>query len=208
MEYVANDSSLAGEEGEEFPEPNATVSEDAQTVQEAEEEIQEPEAAASDAETSSSSEEDEESQVSSRIVDTAAGDEQSASTSGAQQGSRKKQKPGWMTSGDFVCVADAESTPTEDPQTFEAAMSSAEKDQWMAAMQSELGSLSENKTWSLVPRPVGGKVIGNRWVLRKKEQVGGKIRFKARLCAKSTRRNWNGVKRIFRYLPSVRKRKA
>lgn len=72
----------------------------------------------------------------------------------------------------------------ETPETFAQAMETVEKDQWTIAIRSELASLEENETWELVERPKGVKIIGTRWVLRKKEKPDGSIRFKARLVAK------------------------
>lgn len=38
--------------------------------------------------------------------------------------------------------------------------------QWMKAIQEELDSLEENKTWELVERPADTNIVGNRWVFR------------------------------------------
>lgn len=56
---------------------------------------------------------------------------------------------------------------------------------WKAAMNEEMRSLQENKTWELVKRPGGKKVVGCRWVFTVKYKSNGEIeRFKARLVAK------------------------
>ncbi|KAJ8774967.1 hypothetical protein K2173_019971 [Erythroxylum novogranatense] len=52
-------------------------------------------------------------------------------------------------------------------------------------MKDELAALERNKTWSMVPLPLGHKAIGCRWVYKIKYNFDGSIeRYKARLVAK------------------------
>lgn len=52
-------------------------------------------------------------------------------------------------------------------------------------MEAEYGTLIENGTWILVPRPINKKILSNRWVFRTKKTHEGKIdRYKARLVAR------------------------
>lgn len=52
-------------------------------------------------------------------------------------------------------------------------------------MNAELEVLKDNKTWSLVPLPVGKKPIGCKWVYKIKYKSDGMIEcYKARLVAK------------------------
>jgi hypothetical protein len=52
-------------------------------------------------------------------------------------------------------------------------------------MQSELQALDQNKTWNVIPLPVGLKPIGSKWVYNIKRKADGSIeRYKARLVAK------------------------
>ena len=53
----------------------------------------------------------------------------------------------------------------------------------MEAMAEENESLSKNKTWELTKLPKGNKLIGCKWVIKKKETISEKEgeRFKARL---------------------------
>ena len=56
----------------------------------------------------------------------------------------------------------------------------------MEAIVEEMESLNKNKTWEYSELPKGKKLIGCKWVFRKKEAVSEKEeeRFKARLVAK------------------------
>ncbi|CAM8907644.1 unnamed protein product [Rhodiola kirilowii] len=69
-----------------------------------------------------------------------------------------------------------------EPKTVQEAL----KDPyWIQAMQDELHQFERNKVWRLVPRPENRKVIGTRWILRKKMNSEGEIvRNKARLVVK------------------------
>ena len=70
------------------------------------------------------------------------------------------------------------------PSNYNEAITSKEKDSWQAAMQDEMNSLYENKTWVLVEKPKDKKVINNRWVFVKKLNPDGTERYKARLVIK------------------------
>ena len=53
-------------------------------------------------------------------------------------------------------------------------------------MMEEMESLHRNETWVLVKRPKGIRIVGCKWVYRKKEGIPEveTTRFKARLVAK------------------------
>jgi hypothetical protein len=73
-----------------------------------------------------------------------------------------------------------------DLTTFQEAVNSQEKRRWVGAMAEEMESLHENQMWELVELPERKKVIGCKWVFKKKavvsEERGEKV--KARLVAK------------------------
>jgi len=75
---------------------------------------------------------------------------------------------------------------TEEPRTVGEALTGKDKTEWKLAMQEEIDSLAENKTWELVPTPTGQKLVGSKWIFKLKEGIPGveKPRFKARLVAK------------------------
>jgi len=70
----------------------------------------------------------------------------------------------------------------EEPASFKE----AEKDEcWRRAMEAEMGSIEENKTWCLVDLPPGHKPIGLKWVFKvKRDEHGAIVKHKARLVAK------------------------
>lgn len=63
---------------------------------------------------------------------------------------------------------------------------SAQKDpRWVAAMHEEIAALYQNQTWTIVPRPSDKKVIGCKWLYKRKSKSDGTIdRYKARVVAK------------------------
>ena len=48
-----------------------------------------------------------------------------------------------------------------EPMHFKDACRSADKNQWMIAMEEEMNSLKTNKTWDLVPLPPNQKALKN-----------------------------------------------
>jgi Reverse transcriptase (RNA-dependent DNA polymerase)/gag-polypeptide of LTR copia-type/Integrase core domain len=72
-----------------------------------------------------------------------------------------------------------------EPKTYNQAMKCPDKINWILAMEEELRSIEDNKTWSLVDLPKGREAIGCRWVFKIKQNgVSGKLTYKARLVAK------------------------
>lgn len=70
----------------------------------------------------------------------------------------------------------------DDTVKFEEAV---KLDKWRKAMESEIESIEENKTWELVELPENAKVIGVKWVFKTKLNEKGEVdKFKARLVAK------------------------
>ena len=73
-----------------------------------------------------------------------------------------------------------------EPSNYREAVSSENSAQWSIAMSKEIESLHKNRTWELVKPPKGQKIVGCKWVFKKKEGTIGveAPRFKARLVAK------------------------
>lgn len=73
----------------------------------------------------------------------------------------------------------------EEPTSYEGAIKSQHRKQWLNAMEEEIRILEKTSTWSLVDLPPGRKAVSNRWVYRVKRNADGRInRFKSRLVAR------------------------
>lgn len=73
-----------------------------------------------------------------------------------------------------------------EPSSYNEAVTCDESAQWAIAMSEEIESLHKNHTWELVKPPSNQKIVGCKWVFKKKEGILGveATRFKARLVAK------------------------
>ena len=70
-----------------------------------------------------------------------------------------------------------------EPRSFAEASRTLEASKWREACETELETLSD--TWDLVERPENRKIIGNRWVFKRKRDAEGNIvRYRSRLVAK------------------------
>ena len=73
----------------------------------------------------------------------------------------------------------------DEPTNYEEAMMSPDSHRWLEAMKSEIGSMYENKVWTLVDLPDDRRAIENKWIFNKKTDAHGNvIVYKARLVAK------------------------
>jgi hypothetical protein len=87
-------------------------------------------------------------------------------------------------SGEEVMMAFV-STFDGTPETYEDVLNSPDKDEWMAAMEREMKSITNAQTWTLTDLPEGRKPVKCRWVFRKKYDSKGNVtKYKARLVAK------------------------
>ena len=65
---------------------------------------------------------------------------------------------------------------------------SLESEKWLEAMKSEIGSMYDNKVWTLMNILEGRKAVENKWIFKKKTYVDGNVTvYKARLVAKGFR---------------------
>ena len=77
-------------------------------------------------------------------------------------------------------MASAMFIDSRNPDLFQEAIASDDAKHWKEAMDDEMSSLIENKTWELVNLPPGRRVIINRWVLRVKTNPDRSVdRYKA-----------------------------
>ena len=78
-----------------------------------------------------------------------------------------------------LCAAE-----TEEPKTMNQAKKRPDAQKWMKAAQDEMDSLLEHDTWSLTKPPLGGKIIGSKWVFKIKYDENGEAeRYRCRLVA-------------------------
>ena len=102
-----------------------------------------------------------------------------------RQSTRQSNKPRYLD--DYVLQAelDIESlllSINDEPRTYREAKGWSK---WTDACGEEIDSINKNKTWYLVDRPIGAKVIGLKWIFKIKRNADGTIKkFKARLVAK------------------------
>ena len=73
-----------------------------------------------------------------------------------------------------------------EPKNFREALESNESKDWLKAINEEMLSLEKNQTWKLVSLPKNQRVVGSKWVFKKKEWIPGveAPRYKASLVAK------------------------
>lgn len=71
------------------------------------------------------------------------------------------------------------SLPDKEPVTFSEAM---KYPVWQQAMSEEYSALVKQRTWSVVPPPLGANIIGCQWIFKIKRHSDGTVAgYKARL---------------------------
>ncbi|KAK1665715.1 hypothetical protein QYE76_053874 [Lolium multiflorum] len=75
----------------------------------------------------------------------------------------KRQRTAKSFGNDFIVYL-VDDTPT----TISEALASPDADYWKEAVQSEMDSILANGTWELTERPYGCKLVGCKWVFKKK----------------------------------------
>jgi len=80
-----------------------------------------------------------------------------------------------------------ESIEISEPSTYNEAINSDKAAEWTVAMTEEMESLHKNQISELVKPPSGQKIVGYKWVFKKKEGIPGveSVRYKARLVTKN-----------------------
>nr|GEX28904.1 putative retrotransposon Ty1-copia subclass protein [Tanacetum cinerariifolium] len=72
-----------------------------------------------------------------------------------------------------------------EPPNYRAALSDPEFEKWLEAMNAKMQSIKDNQVWSLVNLPPNCKIVGSKWLFKKKTDMDGNIHtYKARLVAK------------------------
>ena len=60
-----------------------------------------------------------------------------------------------------------------EPTSYQEAMVGPDSNKWLEAMKSEIGSMYENKVWTLVDLPNDRQAIENKWIFKKKTDANG-----------------------------------
>ena len=76
----------------------------------------------------------------------------------------------------------------DEPTNYEEAMISPDSTKWLETMKPEMGSMYENKVWTLVELPDDRQAILYKWIFKKKIDADSSVTiYKARLVAKGFR---------------------
>ena len=72
-----------------------------------------------------------------------------------------------------------------EPTSYVEATVGPDSNKWLGDMKSEIGSMYDNKVWTLVVLPEDRQAIENNWIFKKKIDVDGNITiYEARLASK------------------------
>ena len=75
----------------------------------------------------------------------------------------------------------------DEPMNYEEAMMSPDSDKWLEAIKSEIGSMYENKVWTLVDLLDDQQTKLNKWIFKRKTDTDSSVTiYKARLVANGT----------------------
>ncbi|KAJ9565695.1 hypothetical protein OSB04_001661 [Centaurea solstitialis] len=86
-----------------------------------------------------------------------------------------------------LLISDGDDTQVDldEPASYQEAMAGLEAAKWKEAMESEMQSMYDNQVWDLVDHIPSLKIVGHKWVFKKKTDMDGKVHtYKARLVAK------------------------
>uniref|UniRef100_A0A803Q997 Reverse transcriptase Ty1/copia-type domain-containing protein n=1 Tax=Cannabis sativa TaxID=3483 RepID=A0A803Q997_CANSA len=100
---------------------------------------------------------------------------------------REIRPPAKYAKADIIAYALSMTMESQDkvPKTYLEAINSKQAKKWNTAMNSKMQSLKKDKTWVVVLKLEGQKVIGSKWIFRHKEGLADDepILYKARLLA-------------------------
>ena len=85
-------------------------------------------------------------------------------TTEPRRSTRVRSAPEWYSNPILEVMLLDQGEPTND----EEAMVSPHSAKWLEAMKSEMGSMYENKVWTLVDLPDDRRAIENKWIFKKK----------------------------------------
>ena len=87
----------------------------------------------------------------------------------------------------------------EEPEKYKdiCKLPTSEQEKWNKALEKELNSLKEPKVYEEVLQPADAKVVGCRWVFKKKIDADGNLRYRARLVAKGYSQTSSDYDQVF-----------
>ena len=91
-------------------------------------------------------------------------------TTEPRRSSRVWSAPEWYGNPFYKSLLDH-----DKPMNYEEAMMSPDSAKWLEAMKSEMGSMYENKVWTLVDMPDDRQAIENKWIFKKKTDTDGNV---------------------------------
>ncbi|KAL0322887.1 UNVERIFIED_CONTAM: hypothetical protein Sangu_1908000 [Sesamum angustifolium] len=59
----------------------------------------------------------------------------------------------------------------EEPTSYNEALKTPESENWLLAMEEEMKSLHDNKTWILVPKPKDASIVDCKWIFKIKQEI-------------------------------------
>ena len=62
-----------------------------------------------------------------------------------------------------------------EPTNYEEAMMSPDSAKWLKAMKSEMGSMYENKVWTLIDFPDDRRASKNKWIFKRKTDASSSV---------------------------------
>ena len=105
-------------------------------------------------------------------------------TNEPRRSTRVRSAPGWYGNP----VLEVMLLDHDEPTNYEEAMMSPDSAKWLEFMKSVMGSMYENKVWTLVDLPDDRQAIENKWIFKRKNNADGNVSiYKARLVAKGFR---------------------
>ena len=99
---------------------------------------------------------------------------------------RNRRSPAYLNDYEvefhMACISEVQGE--DSPRNFQSIAGQNDEAEWRTAIKNKLQSMEENKTWEIVKRTPGMRLLTSRWVFRKKSEADGSLRFKARLVAR------------------------
>ena len=88
-------------------------------------------------------------------------------TVGPRRSTRSRTAPEWYGNPVLSIML----LDNNEPANYEEAMVGPDSNKWLETMKSEIGSMYENKVWTLEILPEGRKAIQNNWIFRRKKTM-------------------------------------